>query len=65
MGKSEGTKEKLAFIRFWEEIREDCLEQKFTGGEIEFGIVAVSQWLQVMGSLLLLRNAEIFFLPAM
>lgn len=65
MGKSEGTKGKLAFIRFWEEVREDCLEQKITGGELEFGIVAVSRWLQVMGSLLLLRNAEIFFLPAM
>lgn len=39
MGKSEGTKGNLAFIRFWEEIREDSLEQKFTGGELEFGIV--------------------------
>lgn len=58
----EATKGRLAFTRFQEETGEDGFEQKFIGEEQESEIVAVSHWLQVVVSALLLGQ-EGNFLP--
>lgn len=45
-------------------LREGCFEYNSPGEEQAFEVMVVSHWLQVVGSLLLLRHVEILLLPA-
>ena len=57
IGRSKETRGRPAFIRFQEEIGEDCFGQKFTGGEqsSSLEVVVVSHYLRAVVSTLLLR----------